>query len=329
MLIKHHIAAMVFFGYVHMYTDIKHEKLHCVTARRDYMESTADPYREIIRKFTAWAEEQHNIRAAMVVGSRARTSDNPADEWSDLDIAVFADNPKAFLSDCEWIKETGKYWLTFLEPSGAGHGMERRVLYEGGSDVDFAVFSTSDLPIMLSKDAPADVQETLHRGVEAILDKDERLKDLEVTEKPYRIVNLPSQADFNQLVSDFLYHAVWTAKKLRRGEFLTAKECSDDYMKERLIRMAKWHALANQGQGYDTWHGVRFFEQWADPRVITELRDAFAHYKEDDIWRSLFATLDLFRWIANETADKLGLSYLTAADRHVAELIQALHSDRT
>ncbi len=172
------------------------------------MELTADRYREIIRKFTACAEEQHSIRAAMIVGSRARTSDNPADEWSDLDIAVFADDPEAFLSDCEWIRETGNYCLTFLEPSGAGHGMERRVLYEGGFDVDYAVFSASDMPIMLSKDAPDDVQETLRRGVEVILDKDDRLKDLGLAAKTHKKASLPSQEEFDQLVSDFLYHAV-------------------------------------------------------------------------------------------------------------------------
>lgn len=292
------------------------------------MESTADRYRKIIRKFTEWAKEQHNVRAAMVVGSRARTSDNPADEWSDLDIVVFVDNPEAFLSDCQWIEETDKYWLTFLEPTGAGHGMERRVLYEEGFDVDYAVFATSDLSTMLSKDAPPDVQETLRRGVEVILDKDDRLKDLELAAKTHKKASLPSQEEFDQLVSDFLYHAVWTAKKLRRGEFLTAKECSDGYMKERLIRVSKWHALAKKEKDHDTWHGVRFFEQWADPRIIAELRHAFAHYDERDIWRSLFVSLGLFRLVAEETATLSGLLYPGNAHDQVKRFIERLHSKR-
>lgn len=93
--------------------------------------------------------------------------------------------------------------------------------------------------------------------------------------------------------------------------------------------MVKWNACAVRGWDHDTWHGGRFFEQWADSRVVKELRNAFSHYDEDDIWKGLSAKIELFRWIAKDTADRLGLSYPTAADGHVAKLIQALYSDRT
>ncbi len=292
------------------------------------MESTADRYREIIKRFTAWAEEQHNIRAAMIVGSRARTADRPADEWSDLDIAVFVESPEAFLFGHQWIEEISPYWLTFLEPSGAGQGMERRVLFEGGLDVDFAVFPVAALPQMTGDNASFDVKDTLQRGIEVILDKGSLLKDLEIKRGSPGAMNAPSQKEFTQLVSDFLYHAVWTAKKLRRCELLTAKECCDDYMKQRLLKMSKWHAFTTRGKDHNTWHGGRFFEQWADPRIVEGLRNAFAHYDENDIWRSLFATVDLFRWIASETADRLGLSYPTSADGHITELMQSLYSER-
>lgn len=160
----------------------------------------------------------------MIVGSRARTADRPADEWSDLDIAVFSENPEELLSNYGWLEEIGPYWLTFLEPSGAGHGMERRVLFEGGFDVDFAVFPVAALPNMTSENASPDVADTLRRGIKVILDKESLMKGLGVRKEPSVAVKPPSQEEFTQLVSDFLYHAVWTAKKLRRGELWTAKD---------------------------------------------------------------------------------------------------------
>jgi aminoglycoside 6-adenylyltransferase len=103
-------------------------------------------------------------------------------------------------------------------------------------------------------------------------------------------------------VSDFWYHALWTARKLRRGEVFTAKACCDGRMKWILIRMLEWHAGDR-----DTWHDGRFLEEWADPRAITELCDAYARYDAADVERALFA-----RWIfvvAQEVADQLGLPY--------------------
>ena len=58
--------------------------------------------------------------------------------------------------------------------------------------------------------------------------------------------------------------------------------------------MIEWHARAG---GHDTWFHGRFLEKWADPRAVKEMRDAFAHYDEADIWRALLASMDLFRWL--------------------------------
>jgi aminoglycoside 6-adenylyltransferase len=110
-------------------------------------------------------------------------------------------------------------------------------------------------------------------------------------------------------VHDFWFHAVWTAKKLRRGELWTAKSCCDDYMKRLLLRMVEWHTHATSGRMVDTWFNGRFMEQWASPAVLRELRKAFAHYDEDDIWRALLASMALFHQIANETAGHLQFAY--------------------
>ena len=40
---------------------------------------------ELLQRFQAWAEQRADIRAALLVGSRAR-AERPADAWSDIDI---------------------------------------------------------------------------------------------------------------------------------------------------------------------------------------------------------------------------------------------------
>lgn len=70
-----------------------------------------------------------------------------------------------------------------------------------------------------------------------------------------------------------------------------------------------------------TQEGV-FLEEWAHPQALKELHGAFAHYDGDDIKHALLATMDLFRWIAAETAEKLRYPYPTKVDEHVTKWVR-------
>ncbi len=60
--------------------------------------------------------------------------------------------------------------------------------------------------------------------------------------------------------------------------------------------------------------------------MLEELPRAFAHYDQDDIWRALLVTMDLFRWLVRETAGRLGYPYPTLADEQATELAGRLLS---
>jgi aminoglycoside 6-adenylyltransferase len=308
-------------------------------------------YEQLIARFVAWANTQTDIRAALIVGSRAR-EDRPADEWSDLDIILIVTEPERYLTKTDWLENIGNPWVTFTEKTGTGDEKERRVLFDGGLDVDFVLLPAkkiqalarllqarerfpkilSLLPRSLSQEATQGIaafSDIAHRGVKVLVDKDGIAKFLLSAIVEASPPAPPTQDEFLNLVNDFWYHAVWTAKKLRRGELWTAKGCSDSYMKWwRLRQMIEWHARAKNSFEYDTWHGGRFLEKWADPRIVEGLRDAFAYYDEDDLWRGLLATMDLFRWVAIETAELLGHAYPSSADEHATELVKDLSAGR-
>jgi len=88
--------------------------------------------------------------------------------------------------------------------------------------------------------------------------------------------------------------------------------------------MIEWHAATMRGQDRDVWHDGRFLEQWADPRVLDRLRDAFAHYDRDDVRLALLATMDLFRWLAKETAERLAGRYPKSSDEYATGLVNTL-----
>jgi aminoglycoside 6-adenylyltransferase len=252
--------------------------------------------------FIAWAETQGDVKALLLLGSRART-DSPADEWSDVDLTLVVDEPDRYLGDGEWLEEFGRPLLTFVEPTAVGSAFERRVLYEDGLDVDVAVVTAEWLEHAAADPETARV---VKRGARVLVDKialAELLARAPSTE-PER--PLPTELELAELGTDFWYHAVWAAKKLARGEVLVAKRSVDGYLKERLLTLLAWHAASSK-PAVDTWHEARFFERWADPRAVEAMREAYARYDRDDVARALRATMEIFERFERETAAKLGL----------------------
>jgi aminoglycoside 6-adenylyltransferase len=269
--------------------------------------------RELEPQLVRWGEQEENVRALAIVGSRART-EVPADEWSDWDVVVFARDPAALLVLENWVATFGRPRLTFLEPTAVGDQLERRVLYEDGTDVDFAI-----VPVELLEH-PA-VAHVASRGIRVLLDKEgelgRRLADLPEPAPPLP----PDEASLRELTADFFYHAVWAARKLRRGEVFTAKRCVDSYMENVLLRILEWRTQADKPD-VDTWHAGRFVERWADPAALDEFRGTFAAYDEADVRRALFASMDFFRKQARETAGLLGLAYPADVDEFATDLVK-------
>jgi aminoglycoside 6-adenylyltransferase len=247
-----------------------------------------------------WAREREDVRGALVVGSQAR-AESPADRWSDLDIVLFVDDPQALAADESWVASFGTPVLTFLEATAFGGGVERRVLYETGEDVDFPLLEATAWRELGS--AP-EARVLLAHGYRVLHDElglEEGLAEL----APPAADPPPDSAALKELSSDFWYHALWTAKKLRRGEIFTAIDCLDGYLKWRLLTLLRWHARSVD-PSVETWHGGRFLERWADPGALAALERAYAHYDLRDVARALWETIDLFQGLEEEVARRLG-----------------------
>ena len=288
------------------------------------MDQNVKAYQLLAEKFVQWAQGEGGIRAALMIGSRAR-ADHPADQWADLDLIVVAADPGPYLASAAWLSAIAVPWLTFIETSGDGRVLERRALFEGGLDVDFAFLPLEMARQMAQFGLPPDVADMFRRGARLLLDKDDLFASIiDLAGAPLPPVSPPSPDEFMNLVNDFWYHAVWSAKHLRRGELWWAKSGCDDHMKYLLRRMLEWHARLRHGPEHDTWLRGRFLEEWADPRAVKELYQTFAHYDAQDIWRALFATMDLFRWLSYEAAGSLGYGYPRLGEQHATGLVQEL-----
>lgn len=261
---------------------------------------------------TAWAQNQPEVRAALVVGSHARANAaTSADAWSDLDLIIFTTNPSAYASRSTWLSELGETWLTQLNVTGWGDP-EWFVVYAGGLKVDVVLAPINDH--LSVSEAALPYLAVAQRGARLLFDKQTPPEPLNFGETIYSPP--PSADSFRGVVNNTWLAALRTAKFLRRGDLWRAKQTCDNELKIRLLTMLEWHARAQHGPTYDTWHDGRYLEQWADPETVAALPATFGRYEAADLWRALFATLHTFCHLTRRTAALLNYTYPEEMERN-------------
>jgi len=279
---------------------------------------------DVLERFVAWGEARDDVRAAVVIGSRAATNVFP-DRWSDTDIVVVATRPDRLLRDSTWLTELGAPRLSCVA-SVEGEAFVA-VWFDGEVKFDFIVISraharAASILLRLTVRLPAckrfvpsgarrqidGFANTVGKGMRVLFDKDGSATALAGVpiSRPSR--PLPNEVEFRNAVRTFLSWSLWTAKILARGELWRSKHSCDHEMKQMLLQLIEWHARAACA-AKETWYLGRFLENWADPRAVTALRGCFAHYDGQEVLRALRTTVATYVWLARETAERLGFVY--------------------
>ncbi|MDQ3657376.1 MAG: aminoglycoside 6-adenylyltransferase [Chloroflexota bacterium] len=277
-----------------------------------------EAYREIERRTSAWAATRPDLQGVLAVGSRAWI-DRPADEYSDLDLTLFADDPDALIDSEDWLHEVGPMMLSFVEQTAVGGWRERRAVFRPMLDVDFSVVPSALLDLDFTIPGPVTnlIRPVIDRGFRIVYDPRNRLailNDIPASAQPDWIP--PDEASFRNLVVDFWYHAMWATKKLMRGELLVARQCLDGSMKDKLRHVVDWLARVDH-PGIDPWHGYRFFEERTDSAIVEALHATYGGVSRDRIRRDLAGSMDLFGQLARSAASRLAYAYPDQAETHV------------
>jgi aminoglycoside 6-adenylyltransferase len=284
----------------------------------------SNPYAQLEQRFSTWASTQPAIRAVIVVGSRAR-SDHPADEWSDLDLVVFASDATSYLNNDAWLNTFGDVQVAAANSFGASD-REWIALYADGCKIDAAFLSidpaaTPTLQTMLDVFPYPNV---LQRGVRVLIDKTGSDADRnELCLPSSAISHLPTQDEYTTLINCMWLDSIKAAKFIRRNDLWRAKQLCDGELKQYLLTLLEWQA-AGQPDRHDIWYDGRFLNEWADRYALAVLPQTFAAYHAEDLQRALFTTLDLFRSLAREIAARLGYAYPSEADQFVTDYLRTI-----
>ncbi len=254
-----------------------------------------DRYLAIKNRILDIANADKGIKAIIAIGSSTR-SEVKADEYSDLDLLIAADDPESWLYG-NMPEQLGDLKISFIEPS-LGGAAERRVLYYNALDVDMIVFTPEQLTKAI-KDGVAGW--VCNRGYSVLYDTMD-FEGLLAENVTHEIKHGGlTQAEYINVVNDFCFHTVWASKKILRGELWTAKMCIDAYLKNHLLKMIEMYCVCKYNA--DVWHDGRFLDRWADDKVKEALPKCFAHYDKGDMISALFETKALFTELARSVAE--------------------------
>jgi aminoglycoside 6-adenylyltransferase len=265
----------------------------------------------------AWAEQQDDLRAVILVGSYAR-QDHPADEWADLDLILFTRDIHRYATTDDWLEALGgEQWV--IVPFERGDGIpEYLILFDGGLKVDLAFYPLDEIQRFAAADP---LPGWLQRGYRLLLDKD----GITLPSSPFTapVPPRPSAEAFRAVINAFWYRVYHVGIALRRGDLWRAK-LRDHALKGALLTMLEWHARATRGWETDTWMEGRFLAEWTDPDTWAALHEVYGHFDAADSWRALWATVTLFRRLAQETAGRLGFTYPAALDAQISAFVRTL-----
>lgn len=272
-----------------------------------------DRYTDIKNRILDIANADKGIKAIIAIGSSTRSAVK-ADEYSDLDLLIAADDVESWLYG-NIPEQLGDVKISFVEDS-LGGAKERRVLYENALDVDMIVFTPEQLTKAIKEGVAGWV---CNRGYSVLYDT-MGFEGLLAENVSHEIKhNGLTEAEYINMVNDFCFHTVWASKKILRGELWTAKMCIDAYLKNHLLRMIEMYS--SRKYNADVWHDGRFLDRWADDRIKECLRKCFAHYDKTDMISALFETKALFVQLAKETAELSGYNYPETAINYADHML--------
>ena len=249
-----------------------------------------------------------------MTGSRARGDSAFVDEFSDFDLEIIAENAAELTDNDEWLRSFGSVMVCLPLSEGQAHPT-RLVFYEGGLKVDFSLCTRERLMAMVDG-----LNGIYQRGYRVLVDKEDVTAGLPTASGAAPSRRLPSQQVFSATVNEFWFEAAHIPRYLLRNEPWVVKT-RDWTMKQLLLRMLEWHAVALSGRPLDVWHIGTHMKDWVDSQTWQDLQAVFSRFDRDDSWRGLLAMTALFRRLAREVASATDLEYPATVDENVSSYL--------
>jgi aminoglycoside 6-adenylyltransferase len=258
---------------------------------------------EMLNSLTAWATRSDKVSALVLTGSLARR-DGLADDVSDLDIEIIANDPSWFVAEDRWLAEMGGV-ITVLRLDEGQEWSTRLAIFDKGVKVDFTIADVRRVRNMVEGGTLIPLYD---RGYRVIVDKAGVTSGLPDPSYLFPVPSLPSRQHFRERVEEFWFEAFHVPKYLARNELFLVKQ-RDWTMKGLLLEMMEWHAIAISSNPVDVWHNGTRVQEWTDPETWRQSQVTFGRFDAEDAYRAFQETIRLYGRLGREVANRTGYNY--------------------
>lgn len=259
--------------------------------------------KEMMELILRVAEKDERVRAVAMNGSRTN-SNVPKDSFRDYDIVYLVSDLQSFLNKPDWVNVFGKRIIMqtpenmAMFPPELGGRFTYLMLFEDGNRIDLMLIPIEEKDIYCSEDGLTVI----------LLDKDGNMPKLsEPTDKDYW-VKQPSAEFFADCCNEFWWVLTYVAKGLWRQEILYAYDHLNS-VREMLLTMLEWKVGIETNFSLSVGKNFKYLKSYLDNDIWERLMKTYPNGDYEQVWNSLFETIDLFEQVAIEVASILEYQY--------------------
>ena len=242
------------------------------------------------------------LQVDAVVMSGSRTNPNaPKDEFQDYDVVYIVDNLKYLLSNLSWLTQFGNRLIS--QHNVVDHRHLYLMLFEDGNRIDLTL-------------CPKEyIQEWVDSEVNFEVIKDDKGLFESYFPSPKRYWScLPTEEEFAASCNEFWWVSAYVVKAIRRNQLIYATDHLYGICQRELLKVLAWQVTSDRG-AIDIGKNYKYLFQYLQAEQEKEFSALLDLSSLEKVSQSLFATMKLFDYEAQNLAKKMGFAY----DQEVAE----------
>lgn len=274
-------------------------------------------YADLQNNLVAWAEGEDNVRALLLVGSRARTAP-PPDQYSDLDTILFCLHPPVYVESNDWLRSLGPFWFNYLDQPKHKEP-EQFALYEGAIKIDVLIMKINEGENLQNMLDIFPFRDVLQRGFRVLVDKTDSRSQI-IIPRAENTGILPGQTEFDNHIHQGLLLVIKCMRYLERNDLWRAYAVLNNDLRVNLLVLLEWEALTTKPDK-DIWYDGRYIDQWGNTEIVSLFPQIFSGYKKENQRAGLELFLHFYYDLVFKIAEKLGFSLPTDDYEHIRRIV--------
>ena len=240
------------------------------------------------------------VEAIALSGSRTNPQ-APKDEFQDYDVVYIVENLNDLLSDLSWLDQFG---MRLIEQHNVlGHRRLYLMLFEDGNRIDLTLCPKEYTQEWVDSEA----------NFEVIKDDKGLFEAYQPNSKRYWTAP-PIEEEFAASCNEFWWVSAYVVKAIRRNQLIYATDHLYGICQQELLKVLAWQVTSDRG-AIDIGKNYKYLFQYLQAEQEKEFSALLDLSSLEKVSQSLFATMKLFDYEAQNLAKKMGFAY----DQEVAE----------